>query len=147
MSKLIGILFIVVVVLQRAPAQEFCGKERLKDSIRRCAISHRVGQAEILRLIYGRPSHSGREKCFRACSIIECRFFNIDGTLRQDTPNRIGNYLAIGNPQKAQLVRKLASNCLKHIPLYGSVCDTAEAFIHCMVSTSPVPLSLDQALN
>ncbi|XP_073831468.1 uncharacterized protein [Musca autumnalis] len=145
--KVIGILLIWFFALSVARGQEWCVKGRLRDTFRRCAISHGVGNAEISRLIYGLPSRSGREKCFRACSMIECRYFNVDGTLKHDTPYRIANHLAIGDSFKSQLVPKLAANCLKHIPLHNNVCETAEMFINCMVATSPVPLALDRAVN
>ncbi|XP_058978239.1 uncharacterized protein LOC131802284 [Musca domestica] len=144
----VAILFIFLIGFQicKAEVQEWCSKEPLKNVFRVCSQKTGVGKAEIYRVIYFHPPQSFNEKCFRACSMIECQYYNVDGTLKHDTAHRVAKVLSAGDLFKYELVKRVVSHCLHTAPLHNNVCDTTEAFIQCFVTLSPVKVSLDRAL-
>ncbi|XP_075157486.1 uncharacterized protein LOC142230742 [Haematobia irritans] len=142
--KFIGIVLISIVVLCESQLQnEYCIGERAKDVRRRCAISHKVGQVEIDRFLHRAHAQSQNERCFRACVLIECKYFNADGTLRQDTARRAASLLSTRDHSKVNAAFQVVIYCQHNTPLLTNICDSTEAIYQCVTKNANFQFALD----
>uniref|UniRef100_A0A454A0Q2 Uncharacterized protein n=1 Tax=Stomoxys calcitrans TaxID=35570 RepID=A0A454A0Q2_STOCA len=122
-----------------------CIGERGNDVGIRCAISHRVDQAGVLRFRNGNPARSRNERCFRACVLAECNFVTFNGSLKTSFAMRAAPLLVGKNPSQVRAVQQLLAFCQQRTTLQmnmNNICDYAEAVHTCIRSNNNLRLGL-----
>ncbi|XP_075154526.1 uncharacterized protein LOC142228098 [Haematobia irritans] len=122
--------------------REWCLGDFAKNVLDTCAAKNNVGDVEINRLLHGNSAKNRNEKCFRACFLKECDYFEGYGGFKVDTPQRLANQISLRNSSKYGIAKKIVATCI-YITPDPHYCDTAENLFKCIKLNSPFPLTLD----
>ncbi|XP_059222523.1 uncharacterized protein LOC106084284 [Stomoxys calcitrans] len=140
-----AILLISALVLCEAHVgsrqQEWCLGDFAKGVLNMCAEKNNVGKAAIEDFLKGKLSNNKNERCFRACFLMECEYFEGYGGFKSDTQLRLATQFALRYPSKYKVAKKIVGSCMFALS-EPNVCDTAEELFKCIKLNSPFPLTL-----
>uniref|UniRef100_A0A1I8NZP5 Odorant binding protein n=1 Tax=Stomoxys calcitrans TaxID=35570 RepID=A0A1I8NZP5_STOCA len=123
---------------------EYCLGDRAQEVYSSCAKSHNLGEAEIKRYLNREFAKSQNEKCFRACILSKCNFFNDDGTFKKDLAERGAALLSLKDPSRFDVVFKVMSQCVNSTSTSSNRCDSTEDLYECAMKNIPYKFTLSE---